>query len=171
MALPYNLHPIYGPRITLLITALISLLLVSTVILSCLADPWNAGPLALWAAHAICVILSIALCAHDLRRWAKLKAADPDENPEWPLKRIMVGDIVLVLFFWFLWVAEMDLMLYPWRRSVLPAYTSFTALIISALHGLCFWKELMVLKDNWLALYACQCINIHGSRRPTVSTD
>jgi hypothetical protein len=171
MALPYNLHPIYGPRITLLITALISLLLASTAILSGLADPWNAGSLALWAVHAICVILSIALCAYDLRRWAKLKAADPDENPEWPLKRIMIGDIVLVLGFWFLWVTEMDLMLYPRRPSMPPAYTSFTALIISALHGLCFWKELMVLKDNWLALYACRCVNTHGSRRPTVSTD
>jgi hypothetical protein len=112
MALPYNIHPIYGPRIMLLITASISLLLVSTVILSSLADPWNVGPLGLWAVHTICVILSIALCAYDLRRWAKLKAADPNENPEWPLKRIMIGDIVLVLCFWFLWVAEIDLMPY-----------------------------------------------------------
>jgi hypothetical protein len=121
MALPYNLHPIYGPRIALLITALISLLLVSTVILSGLAAPWNVG---LWAVHAIGVILCIALCAYDLRRWATLKAADPDENPEWPLKRIMIGDAVLGLCFWFLWVAEMNV--YSWGPSIPPVYTSFT---------------------------------------------
>ena len=168
MALPYNLHPIYGPRIALLITTSVSLLLASTVILSSLADPWNVGPLGLWIVHIICVILSITLCAYDLRRWAKLKAADPDESPEWPLKRIMIGDIVLALFFWFLWIAETN---YSWRPDVLPAYTSFTALIISALHGLCLWKELMVWKDNWLALYACHCVNVHGGRHSTVSAD
>jgi hypothetical protein len=171
MALPYNLHPIYGPRITLLITASISLLLISAVILSALADPWNAGPLGLWLVHTIFVILSIALCAHDLRRWAKLKAADPDEDPEWPLKRIMIGDFVLALFFWFLWAAEMDLMPYSWTRSIASAYTSFTALIIFALHGLCLWKELMVLKDNWLALYTCHCVDVHGGHHSTVSAD
>ena len=171
MALPYNLHPIYGPRITLLITASISLLLISTVILSGLADPWHTGPSGLWLVHTIFVILSLALCAYDLRRWAKLKAADPDENPEWPLKRIMIGDIVLALFFWLLWVAEMDLMPYSPRPSIPPAYTSFTSLIISALHGLCLWKELMVLKDNWLALYACRCINAHGGHHSTLSAD
>jgi hypothetical protein len=171
MALPYNLHPIYGPRITLLITASISLLLILAVILSALADPWNAGPLGLWLVHTIFVILSIALCAYDLRRWAKLKAANPDENPEWPLKRIMIGDIILALFFWFLWVAEMGLMPYSRGSSITPAYASFTALIISALHGLCLWKELMVLKDNWLALYACHCVNVHGGHHSTISAD
>ena len=171
MALPYNLHPIYGPRITLLITASTSLLLVSTAILSGIAAPWNTDPLGLWLVHTIFVILSIALCAYDLRRWAKLKAADPDEDPEWPLKRIMIGDIVLALFFWFLWVTEMDLMPYSSRTSILHAYTSFTALIISALHGFCLWKELMVLKDNWLASYACRCVNVHGGHHSTVSAD
>ena len=29
----------------------------------------------------------------------------------------------------------------------------------------------MVLKDNWLALYACHCVNVHGSRHSTVSAN
>jgi uncharacterized membrane protein len=171
MALPYSLHPIYGPRITLLITASISLLLVLTVILSGLATPWTVSPLGFWVTHTICVTLSIALCVYDLRRWARIKAADPDENPKWPLRRIMIGDTVLGLCFWFLWVAEMGLMSYSWRPSIPTVYASFTALVVSALHGLCLWMELMALKDNWLALYACRCVNVHGSRHSPVSAN
>ena len=90
-----------------------------------------------------------------------LKAANPDEDPTWPLRRTIVGDVVLGLVFWVLWAAEADQVQYSWSYPyyLTAAYGSFTSIIVSVLHAICLWKELMALKDRWLTLHMCRCAN------------
>ena len=164
MPLPYKSHPIYGLRLALIISAAISLLITLNVVLSRLTGPgysdyWET--IGLWIVHGVCAILSIALSRYDLRSWATLKAANPDEDPEWPLRRTIIGDVVLGLGFWALWAAEVDQVQYSWRYPyyLTAAYANFTAIIVAVLHAISLWKELQALKDRWLALHLCRCAN------------
>ena len=148
MSLPYSSHPIFTLRRALLITGVISIILS---LVSALCDIYEPG---LWIWHLVISLASLALCLSDLFTWAVAKAADPDNDPPWPLKKYMLGDIVLGVVFSLTYVVEFGVLARPWgyNSSPFPPYASITALASAILHVVCFWKALMRWKKAiWLA--------------------
>lgn len=94
MALPYQSHPIYCLRKAIIIIAIIGILL-------CCIGNSSLQPL---TASVIFLATSALFATADLLFYATKKVEHPDQDPPWPVWKIMLGDLVLAvvlqLVFW-----------------------------------------------------------------------
>lgn len=100
MSLPYKAHPLYSQRRALLITAGIGILLDLTGISSYDPIPSTVSIFLL----AISATFSFA----DLSEYAVEKVKHPDQDPKWPLKRYMIGDIIFSVVLQFMFWAGLE---------------------------------------------------------------
>jgi hypothetical protein len=125
MANPYDSHPIYWLRRCLLVLAVFSFILGA---LACSLAGYNAP---IWAFHLLWTFCSALWCIHDLVQYAMAKARNPDQEPSWPSKKVMTGDVVLTVLFglwWFFEVANND-----------GYYSSSTLLAYGSVTAMCYW--------------------------------
>ncbi len=122
MANPYHSHPIYLLRRCLLILAIFSFLLSS------LAATDRGREIPLWIMHILWTLCSALLCVYDLVRYAMAKAREPGSMPDWPLKKIMVGDAFLAAVFGWWYCIELASLSVFYDTGLLASYASITAL-------------------------------------------
>ena len=96
---------------------------------------------------------------YDLVEWGIGKAHDPDSQPPWPLKPVLVADALFAGLFtaWFvLLVANaLRLLTHPWRLySALAVFSTPLPLFAAVLHGICFTMELraarQICEHSWV---------------------
>ena len=97
MAIPFRSHPLYLRRKILIIIAVIG------IVLSALSIPIHQGECII--ATLLFLIISVIFCAADLYCYAAKKLQQPDEDPKWPLRRWMAGDLILAILLQYLfWI-------------------------------------------------------------------
>lgn len=122
MTNPYDSHPIYSLRRCLLTLAIISFIFGT---LACSLSMDNS---AVWAFHVLWTFCSALWSVYDLVRYALQKAKDPEREPAWPSKVIILGDAVFILLFGFWCLLELvNLMGYRCFSDTAAAYASVTA--------------------------------------------
>lgn len=126
MALPYRAHPLYHLRKALIVTDIIGIIL--SVLLIGPYGPSGDGSIPFWLA------ISAPVAAADLVFYATKKLADPDNNPPWPRKLWVIGDILLAIILQIVfWAAIASL---SWRYSyggdaIFGAYAALACFIAS----------------------------------------
>ncbi|KAK5754900.1 hypothetical protein LTS12_015023 [Elasticomyces elasticus] len=141
MDLPFSTHPLHNIRIANFIIALVALLF-------CLFSPqpwWYSDP---FQFEACILLVSLIFLAADLCYYAQKKKQDPEHDPPWPSREIMLGDAALavVLLGTFMAAVSAAANSYGSAGRVFGAYTALGALVCS------LWKELGArYKAKWLA--------------------
>ena len=98
MALPFSSHPLYALRKVSIAVAIIG------VVLSAFSIPFYGGECVV--AVLLFLIISIFFSVADLYSYAAKKLQHPDDDPKWPLRRWMAGDLILaILLQWVFWVS------------------------------------------------------------------
>jgi hypothetical protein len=93
--------------------------------------------------------LSALLSIYDLCLWA---FHDPNIQPVWPLRRVIVGDIFLAVGFTLVWFGEGEGVGSLGASALLGAYASVVAAIMAVIHGVCSWRGIMAgKKREWEA--------------------
>ncbi|KAK3628861.1 hypothetical protein LTR22_022146 [Elasticomyces elasticus] len=90
MDLPFSTHPLHNIRIANFIIALVALLF-------CLFSPqpwWYSDP---FQFEACILLVSLIFLAADLCYYAQKKKQDPEHDPPWPSREIMLGDAALAV--------------------------------------------------------------------------
>ncbi|KAK5689323.1 hypothetical protein LTR17_026340 [Elasticomyces elasticus] len=147
MDLPFSTHPLYNIRRANIIIALVALLF-------CLFSPqpwWYSDP---FQFEACILLVSLIFLAADLCCYAEKKKRDPERDPPWPSRKVMLGDAALavVLLGAFMAAVSAAANSYGSAGRVVGAYTALGALVCSVSHAYSFWKELgACYKAKWLA--------------------
>lgn len=107
MALPYKCHPLYHFRRVSICIAIIG------IVLCCIAiSPYY--PEVLGPSIAVLAV-SALFCVADLLFYALKKVEKPDEDPEWPVKKFILGDLVFAVVLQYLF--WMTLAMIPYSYS------------------------------------------------------
>jgi uncharacterized membrane protein YccF (DUF307 family) len=122
MANPYDSHPIYSLRQCLLFLALVSSILGAFATAS---TKWDA---IVWGFHLLWTFASASWCIYDLVPYALEQARNPEKKPTWPSRKIIVGDVVLLVLFGWWYSLELRGILMQYSLDVVEAYTSLMCL-------------------------------------------
>jgi hypothetical protein len=122
MANPYDSHPIYRLRRFLLILSIFSLILAAV---ACGSVRWDSP---VWIFHLLWTFLSVLFCIYDLVQYAISKARNPEERPQWPVKKVMIGDAIFIVLFAWWFCLELSEATSYYSSGALSAYASVTAM-------------------------------------------
>nr|POF01016.1 hypothetical protein CFP56_20964 [Quercus suber] len=147
--LPYAQHPIFPLRRLHCVVAFVG------VFLCFISTNWYDADVITFT--ILSLLASIFFCAADVYLWATKKAANPDEDPPWPTRRFIFGDLAMAVVLLFVFAVGFSAVAsgpygYGGPGNVVKAYAFLAALICSSFHACAFWHQLMALyKKAWLA--------------------
>ena len=121
-SLPFTSHPIYHFRKYSIIVALLGAFLCAS------SANGMGGPI---DTSVPLLIFSALFCAADLFCYAKKKSRNPDEEPEWPSKLWMCGDVVFALLLQVTFWACLNELTWSYSSRVLAAYGALGDMICS----------------------------------------
>jgi hypothetical protein len=136
---PYRSHPIFTFRVALLANAAVGLFLTTFT-----AVDGYISFHSLFAFIIMLFIFTIAMCCYDLVEWA-INKSHATESYKWPLKVVLLADLVLVSLFIVVYVKEViNLNRYlNWVDvGIITTYSTLPPLLAAVLHGFCLWKQL-----------------------------
>ena len=123
MALPLKSHPLYYLRKISIVIAVVGILLSFTSYI-----PYSSGEL---LASASFLTFSALFCAADLVSYATQKLANPDEDPKWPTRKWMVGDVVLAIILQFVFWGAIGALSWGYGTNVAGAYAALANFLCS----------------------------------------
>ncbi|TKA65900.1 hypothetical protein B0A55_10873 [Friedmanniomyces simplex] len=143
MDLPFTSHPLYNFRKAIIIFAIVGIILCFAAL-----EPWGSEA---FQVETFLLVASIALSAADVYHYAQYKKDYPDQDPPWPVRKCMLGDTVLTVVLLLGFAAALVTAASGWnyRQSdaIVPAYAALGALLCSALHAYCLWKQVVARPD------------------------
>lgn len=129
MAPRYKDHPLYYVRGALIISAAVGVVLCLIAVVD--NSSYDSGVFA-WATFFS--FLSGCLCVFDLVSYKMRTATDPDNTPDWPLRKYTYGDLIFaVLLQWIFWpmVSTIGWDYYGYHNVVLQSYAALPAFVSS----------------------------------------
>lgn len=186
--LPYREHPLYGIRIATIIAAVIGFFLNAIVLLATIVDRsgTDVGPFFIFSVFFL--FISFCVVLNDLIKYAAAKATSvlpqtaphaTSEGPDWPSKRLVITDFILAIIFqWLSWAEFFGIVSYSYYNryntglETWEAYANLVNFVVSILHAIAFWKELIARKKiAWqkdLDVTPCEnCGHSQSSTNPT----
>ncbi|KAF2005807.1 hypothetical protein P154DRAFT_570539 [Amniculicola lignicola CBS 123094] len=171
-------HPLYHLRLATIIIGLIGFALNFIAASASYDVPWEIPP---FPVSIILEAISFLYCFHDLAAYAAAKASltiiqlsipppatssdvsvsrttRTTDEPKWPTKFQIVVDFLLALFFQLLFWFELIYIIsgtpsyyYGGGRETVESYANLANLLLSVLHGIVCWKEIIAKKQqSWL---------------------
>jgi hypothetical protein len=141
----FKTHPLYALRLSLLLSVPPAFFFAILSITD--GYTYSQAPF-IW--HVILSTASAVINIYELTRWGLAKLHDPDAEPRYPLRRILVADALLVVFFALAFVAEIEnahaARYSGYSGGVVESYSSMAALVAAVLHVICAWRQLMAVK-------------------------
>ena len=123
MALPLSSHPIYNLRKVSIIIAAIGF------IFCLLCIPAYNGQVLIPC--TLLLACSPFFCGADVVLYAVKKAEDPDNNPEWPKRKWMIGDVLLAIVLQYVFWVTISIWSWLYNGNVFVAYGALAAFLCS----------------------------------------
>ncbi|KAK7184581.1 hypothetical protein DPSP01_009018 [Paraphaeosphaeria sporulosa] len=167
--IPYDSHPLYSLRRSILIAGTVGVLLNTAILLALSSSYGGMYRLPNFVLSTALLCGSIAFVSYDLvtygTRTAVILASQAKDDdtllpqvahaqPTWPSKVLLVGDFIFaVALQWLFWglffvVASSGYYDRYGGSETLEAYANLTNFAASVLHGVAFWKELLARKKS-----------------------